>query len=756
MSDARSTLPALIAGFLLVLGITLPAHAGPGDLDVRFGTHGQTLITGQVDSAALIALADGRILIFGVPNDSAVHAAGSIAVERLLASGIPDTTFAPGGHKLLSLGSTARPVPTDALLLADGHILLAGYFAAKGWLPWPYANSLTDAPGWLVRLSPDGAIDTTFGAGGTDGVVRPGAPGINRIALLGDGGIAAAGPGLLRRLDSNGLPALFPGSQVYTVGLGGYPVTALTLMQDEGVLVSAGSWDGWDNPWDLSRLSASAVRDLDWDHSIRADGAFTTVAAFARNPGDTRVTACGSTFTPTLIVQRWQDDGTPDPTFASATDGRVELGVEQRPDFDGWGSANCRAILTGRTADHLVIGDWNRPYEYGNGHILLAHLAADGIRDAAFDPSGNGRELALGSPDRWSRWLVADATPAPDGSPLLLARGVAAAGDAYEPRLQRNVIARVEVSASRSSAGSIGFNDAAVRIAERRPGEVRVHRSGGTAGAVSVRYELLPDTASAADVALAAGTLMWADGDASARTIALVPIDDDALEGEETFRVLLSSASGGAGLGTPEIQVTIEDDEALEALRFAASSVEVRRGDAVEVSLTRPQATPGPVVVRYVVASELGMDDGAPITRGTAQIVHTPAGALSWSGGDLSSRTVRVHTYAAGGVPDETAYVALADVAGTLPDGKDRKVARIKIVQDSGGGSNQPPPPPQSGGGGALSPELLSLLALALLLRLRRPAAGLRRGDATLRGERAGCDCVPWPARPAPESAAHS
>ena len=66
-----------------------------------------------------------------------------------------------------------------------------------------------------------------------------------------------------------------------------------------------------------------------------------------------------------------------------------------------------------------------------------------------------------------------------------------------------------------------------------------------------------------------AGTLTWADGDASPRTISLVPVDDAETEGEERFRVRLSEPTGGAGLGVPEIEVTIEDDEALRALQFA-------------------------------------------------------------------------------------------------------------------------------------------------------------------------------------------
>jgi hypothetical protein len=419
-------------------------------------------------------------------------------------------------------------------------------------------------------------------------------------------------------------------------------------------------------------------------------------------------------------------------TFASATGGQVELGIALRPEFrvGGWAQARCRAILPGPAGDHIVLGDHNRPYEYDGGRILLAHLDESGALDSAFDPSGNGREIRLGTPDHWSSWYVADAATAPDGAALVLASGLPPpVGDFYLPGEERVLIARVEVSASQG-AGSIGFNDAAVRIAERRPGEVHVYRSGGATGAVSVRYEMLPGTAGTADVAQLAGTLTWADGDASARTIPLVPVDDDATEGEESFRIRLNAATGGASLAAPEVEVTIEDDEALRALQFAESALSINEGQSGGVTITRLAATPGPVVVRYAIASELDPDDGRPMP-GAVRILPTPVNELRWGPGDTSNRTVQVRTYANGN-PEETAYVALADVSGTLRAGNGWNVARITIAPAS---APQPPPPPPAptggGGGGSLSPEVLALLALALLLTsLTRSASVLRRGSA--------------------------
>ena len=108
----------------------------------------------------------------------------------------------------------------------------------------------------------------------------------------------------------------------------------------------------------------------------------------------------------------------------------------------------------------------------------------------------------------------------------------------------------------------------------------------------------------AASVVPTHGMLMWADGDASPRTIQLVPVDDSTLEGEERFRVRLNDAGGGAGLGFSEIEVTIEDDEALRSLQFAEAVLQVKEGEPLHVAVT-PLAASRTIVARYAVAPKI-------------------------------------------------------------------------------------------------------------------------------------------------------
>lgn len=741
-----------ILWLVLASWVVPPALAGPGDLDVRFGTHGQAEIPGQLDSSALIALPNGRILVFGKSDDPTQRALGSIAVARLLASGQADTTFGSGGHLDLRLGSEPEPVPADALLLADGRILVAGYFTGDADLLPSAAEDQrrrTRAAGWIVRLAQDGTIDPTFGVGG---VGRAGGGGLDRIALLPDGAIVAAAPGMLHRLESNGAPAVFPGSEssAVAIGMGWLSVSTMASLHDGSVITSA-HFSGPMDSLELSRISVSGgARDLDWRYVTHNFG---DIRSFGTDSDGMRLTVCGSS-AGSLVIVRAQSDGRPDPGFAPATDNRVALVVDTRSDLHGnlRRDARCRSVLPGPADDQVIVGDLSNDNEYGGGSILLAHLDASGALDAASHRSGRIRELEIGTPDQWSSWYVPDATRASDGAVLFIARRTTAAppDDYYfrnELGEQRTLIARVEVS-STAGSGALGFNDAAVRVAERRPTELSVYRSGGSTGSVSVRYELLHDTADELDIAPLTGTLTWPDGDASPRTIELVPVNDAALEGEEHFRIRLTAPSGGAGLATPVIEVTIEDDEVLRAMQFADPVMQVVEARTADVTIT-PPATPGPIVVRYAVTPDFEPLDGAPRPAVGSRLYRKDlVGQLRWSAGDTTPRTVQVNTFGTGNQqPNDTIYVALADVSGTLREGNDWKAARVTVVDDPALNDPPPPPPPSplpsqsasagSGGGGAIS------LAALLLLALTRLASALRLCYASRRPMRAECGDAP-------------
>ncbi len=81
---------------------------------------------------------------------------------------------------------------------------------------------------------------------------------------------------------------------------------------------------------------------------------------------------------------------------------------------------------------------------------------------------------------------------------------------------------------------------------------VFVDRGGGSSGAVSVAYATANGTAAAGtDYTAASGTLNWANGDATPKTIDVAISNTAAYTGSKLFDVTLSSPGGGATLGSP-------------------------------------------------------------------------------------------------------------------------------------------------------------------------------------------------------------
>ena len=110
-----------------------------------------------------------------------------------------------------------------------------------------------------------------------------------------------------------------------------------------------------------------------------------------------------------------------------------------------------------------------------------------------------------------------------------------------------------------SNAYSVGEADAMVTIS--------VTRSGGSLGGpVMVDYATSDGTATAGvDYAAASGTLAFGPGEAS-KTFTVPVTSDSAHEGDETFQVALSNASGGANIGSPAgATVTVTNDDAAPA-----------------------------------------------------------------------------------------------------------------------------------------------------------------------------------------------
>lgn len=113
-----------------------------------------------------------------------------------------------------------------------------------------------------------------------------------------------------------------------------------------------------------------------------------------------------------------------------------------------------------------------------------------------------------------------------------------------------------------TGAGSLGF-DARTQVVAQSGGTAYffVERTDGSSGAVGVSYATGGGTAVAGvDYTSESGSLSWADGDTSVKTIAVPILDVTPSSDKETFHIDLTSPTGGASLGTnPTAVVSIKN-----------------------------------------------------------------------------------------------------------------------------------------------------------------------------------------------------
>ena len=174
---------------------------------------------------------------------------------------------------------------------------------------------------------------------------------------------------------------------------------------------------------------------------------------------------------------------------------------------------------------------------------------------------------------------------------------------------------------------------------------------------VTVDYATLDGTAKAGtDFAAASGTLEFAAGETS-ETVEVTLADDALAEGDETFKVMLSNASG-ASVAANEATGTIEDDEGTPTLTITDATA--TEGDALAFTVTLSPAASADVTVGYAAAdgtatSDSGHADGADYTAPAADAQLTilagqTTGTISIATGDDSNHE-----------GDETFTLTLAD-----------------------------------------------------------------------------------------------
>jgi uncharacterized delta-60 repeat protein len=165
------------------MSIAVVRYNSDGSLDTTFGTGGIALAPGSEGYAVAIE-AGGQIVVAGsnesyIPSDPFTIPASTLTVARFTPNGLLDSSFGNGGiARVPSVGNfAAEAVAIDG----SNNIVLAGG-------PW-----ITGGSASLVRLTSTGALDTTFGTGGSGVVpVSSNSRAARTLAITPDGYIVTA------------------------------------------------------------------------------------------------------------------------------------------------------------------------------------------------------------------------------------------------------------------------------------------------------------------------------------------------------------------------------------------------------------------------------------------------------------------------------------------------------------------------------------------------------------------------------------
>jgi uncharacterized delta-60 repeat protein len=458
-----------------------------GQLDTGFTASGP--FTGTV--LAIARQADGKILVGGSffrtgqnPNTTRDF------LLRLEADGTLDPTFEFGPGNDVSFNN---PVET-IVIQPDGKILVGGSFTRV-------AGGGTDLYGRIVRLNPNGSVDTSFrpsvqfAAGATAG----GNPlSINDIVLQPDGKIlvggnftqfAGANRNRIVRLNEDGTidPTFVPNNDV-NAGANNNEVKVIAVQPDGRILIGGNfsrvSSPATDNRFRIARLTISGT--LDTSFAPGGNIGDNTVEEIVVQP-DGKILVGGSfTNAGPNGLTRLNLDG----SFDSAFNGSLGVGF----------SSGVNAVEL-QPDGKILVGGIFRSVTTGAGTFIapsIARINPTGSFDNTFNP-GTGITGTIPFPgDPNVRQGIYAIDLLPDGK--LLAGGVFTT---------YNTIART--------------------------------------GVVRVYGDLF---------------VSWAAGDTAPKSVEIPTVDDALIEGSETFRVTLNNIVGLTISPLPTATVTILDNDA--------------------------------------------------------------------------------------------------------------------------------------------------------------------------------------------------
>jgi uncharacterized delta-60 repeat protein len=245
-SDGANSIAIQADGKIVVAGFSNFVRYNPnGSLDTSFNSSGKVILPVGVGASSVAIQADGKIIATGGTGFNGT----SFTLVRYNADGSLDTSFNGTGTVITSVGNSGSG-PRDLAIQTDGKIVVVGdsLAAAGNWKTADFA---------IVRYNPDGSLDTSFGGTGkilipdSDSVDS-----VRSVAIQPNGKIVVAGDTAnigsdstvassdfaLVRLNPNGsLDTSFVGTGTTITSVGNAWDTACSVaIQPDGRIVVAG------------------------------------------------------------------------------------------------------------------------------------------------------------------------------------------------------------------------------------------------------------------------------------------------------------------------------------------------------------------------------------------------------------------------------------------------------------------------------------------------------------------------------------
>lgn len=355
-----------------------------GLLDLSFGSNGVFRYDGGGDEAgnAVAIQTDGRIVAAGQSSNGADP---DIIVLRVTVSGIADNTLSGTGARLIDRGG--RDIGNAVAVQTNGKIVVTGL-----------SSNGVDADLIVVRLNPDGVLDTTFNVNGIfvlEGVAG-GRDAGNAVAIQTNGKIVVTGSSsngvnadvIVVRLNPDGIrDVTFSGNgtvRYHASALGDAAGNAICA-QPDGMILAAGFGSNGLNSYVLVlRLDANGVLDT----TFNATGVVTfrkkvntaDVGNAVTVQPDGSIVVIGQTSQGAdndVLALRYRSDGRRAASFSG--DGVAVFGGSAGGEDIGRAvalQADGMIVVAGQTSDG------------GSNDVLVLRYTSDGTLDSAFNGDG--------------------------------------------------------------------------------------------------------------------------------------------------------------------------------------------------------------------------------------------------------------------------------------------------------------------------------------------------------------------------------